>query len=47
MTMQSQHPTLDAAIALQSELAARAPEMEYARRLPADLAKKLAEGGLF
>ncbi|MEM6557389.1 MAG: acyl-CoA dehydrogenase family protein, partial [Pseudomonadota bacterium] len=47
MTMQSQHPTLDAAIALQSELSARAPEMEDARRLPADLAKKLAEGGLF
>ncbi|MEO1190063.1 MAG: acyl-CoA dehydrogenase family protein, partial [Pseudomonadota bacterium] len=47
MTMESHHPTLDAAKALQPELAARAQEMEEARRLPADLATKLAEGGLF
>lgn len=47
MTIQAQHPTLDAAIALQPELAARAAEMEEARRLPSDLAAKLAEGGLF
>jgi alkylation response protein AidB-like acyl-CoA dehydrogenase len=47
MTIESQHPTLDAARALQSELAARAQEMEDVRRLPADLAAKMAEGGLF
>lgn len=41
------HPTLDAARALQNELAERAQEMEDVRRLPADLATKLAEGGLF
>ncbi len=47
MTMEPHHPTLDAARALQDELAARAQEMEDVRRLPADLAAKLAEGGLF
>ena len=47
MTIQSEHPTLQAARALQSELSERAAEMEDARRLPADLAAKLAEGGLF
>lgn len=41
------HPTLDVARALQNELAERAQEMEDVRRLPADLATKLAEGGLF
>lgn len=47
MTILPNHPTLDAARALQSELAERAQEMEDVRRLPADLAAKLAEGGLF
>jgi len=47
MTLQSEHPTLDAARSLQSELSTRAQEMEDARRLPADLAAKLAEAGLF
>lgn len=47
MTIQSEHPTLQAARALQSELSERAAEMEDVRRLPADLAAKLAEGGLF
>lgn len=47
MTIDSHHPTLDAARALQSELSARALEMEDARRLPADLAAKLAGAGLF
>lgn len=47
MTIEPNHPTLDAARALQSELSQRAQEMEDVRRLPADLAAKLAEGGLF
>ena len=47
MTIEPKHPTLEAARALQSELAQRAAEMEEVRRLPADLARKLAEGGLF
>ena len=47
MNVQSKHPTLDAARALQPELFKRAQEMEDARRLPADLAAKLAEAGLF
>jgi len=47
MTIVPNHPTLDAARSLQPELAARAQEMEDVRRLPADLAAKLAEGGLF
>ncbi len=47
MTIQPDHPTLQAARALQSELSERAAEMEDVRRLPADLAAKLAEGGLF
>lgn len=47
MTLEPHHPTLDAARALQSELSQRAAEMEEVRRLPADLARKLAEGGLF
>lgn len=47
MTLETNHPTRDAALALQSELSARAQEMEDVRRLPADLAAKLAEGGLF
>lgn len=47
MTIQTEHPTLQAARALQSELSARAAEMEEVRRLPADLAEKLAAGGLF
>ncbi|MEM9843122.1 MAG: acyl-CoA dehydrogenase family protein, partial [Pseudomonadota bacterium] len=38
---------LDAARALQSELATRAAEMDEVRRLPRDLAEKLARGGLF
>ena len=47
MTIEPLHPTLSAARALQPELAARAAEMEEVRRLPADLAAKLAQGGLF
>lgn len=47
MTVASKHPTLDAARALQPELAKRAQEMEDVRRLPADLAQKMAEAGLF
>lgn len=47
MTRMDPHPTLTAALALQDELAARAAEMEEVRRLPADLADKLAECGLF
>ncbi len=47
MTRHDPHPTLTSAKALQSELRARAAEMEEVRRLPADLATKLAEGGLF
>lgn len=47
MTIQTEHPTLSAARALKSELFARAQEMEEVRRLPADLAAKLAEAGLF
>ena len=47
MTRQDPHPTLSAARALQPELAARAAEMEDVRRLPADLAAKMAEAGLF
>jgi alkylation response protein AidB-like acyl-CoA dehydrogenase len=47
MTIEPNHPTLDAARALQSELASRAQEMEEVRRLPADLAAKMAEAGLF
>ncbi len=47
MTIEPKHPTLEAALALQSELAQRAAEMDEVRRLPADLAQKLAEGGLF
>lgn len=38
---------LGAARALKPELAARAAEMEAARRLPADLAEKMAEAGIF
>ena len=41
MTLEANHPTLDAARALQTELATRAQEMEDVRRLPADLAAKL------
>ncbi|MEL8054558.1 MAG: acyl-CoA dehydrogenase family protein [Pseudomonadota bacterium] len=47
MTRIDPHPTLTSALSLQEELAARASEMETVRRLPADLAEKLAEGGLF
>lgn len=47
MTTHSPHPTLEAARALRSELSDRAAEMEEVRRLPSDLARKLAEGGLF
>ena len=47
MTLDPNHPTLDGARALQSELSSRAQEMEDVRRLPADLAAKLAEAGLF
>ncbi|MEM1086834.1 MAG: acyl-CoA dehydrogenase family protein [Pseudomonadota bacterium] len=47
MTRIDPHPTLTSALSLQEELAARASEMERVRRLPADLAEKLAEGGLF
>lgn len=47
MTIEPNHPTLDAARALQSELSQRAQEMEDVRRLPADLAANLADCGLF
>ena len=47
MTIEPIHPTLSAARALQPELTNRAQEMEDVRRLPADLAAKIAEGGLF
>ena len=47
MTLDVQNPTLDALRALQPELAARAAEMEEVRRLPADLAEKLAATGAF
>lgn len=47
MTRIEPHPTLAAALTLQPELAARAAEMEEVRRLPADLARKMAEAGLF
>jgi len=47
MTDTITHSTIDAARALQSELAQRAQEMEDVRRLPADLARKMAEAGLF
>ncbi|WOR14570.1 acyl-CoA dehydrogenase family protein [Hyphomonas sp. FCG-A18] len=47
MTRIDPHPTLAAALTLQPELAARAAEMEEVRRLPADLARKMAEAGLF
>jgi alkylation response protein AidB-like acyl-CoA dehydrogenase len=38
---------IEAARALQTEVRARAPEIEQARRLPADLAATLAKSGLF
>ena len=47
MTDKTAHPTLEAARALQSELSARAQEMEDARRLPTDVAGKMADAGLF
>ena len=47
MTRIDPHPTLAAALSLQPELAARSAEMEEVRRLPADLARKMAEAGLF
>lgn len=47
MTAKSKNPILDAARALQPELAERAQEMEEVRRLPADLARKMAEAGIF
>jgi hypothetical protein len=40
-------PPSDAILPLLPELAARAAEMEDARRLPADLAGKLAAAGVF
>ncbi len=40
-------PELEAARALAPEVSARAAEIEAARRLPADLARKFAEAGLF
>ena len=39
--------TLEAAKLLDAELRARADEMEEARRLPADLAEKMASSGIF
>src|SRR3990167_1479628 len=48
--MADTHPVPDPATALQpllAELAARAGEMETVRRLPADLARKLAATGVF
>nr|WP_070960751.1 acyl-CoA dehydrogenase family protein [Hyphomonas sp. Mor2] len=47
MTVTSENPVLSAAIALQPELAERAQEMEEVRRLPSDLAAKMAEAGIF
>ncbi len=40
-------PELDKARALAPEIESRAAEIESARRMPADLARKLAEAGLF
>jgi alkylation response protein AidB-like acyl-CoA dehydrogenase len=45
--MPDTHAPADALDALLPELAARAGEMEEARRLPADLARKLAATGVF
>lgn len=47
MTIASDNPVLDAARALQPEFAERAQEMEDVRRLPADLARKMAETSMF
>ena len=47
MTKADIHATLTAARALQTELAERVAEMEDVRRLPADLATKMAKAGLF
>ncbi len=47
MNAQIEPGVLTAARTLQGELAARAAEMETQRRLPRDLALKLAEAGLF
>ncbi|MEC7291387.1 MAG: acyl-CoA dehydrogenase family protein, partial [Pseudomonadota bacterium] len=47
MTSPSAQSVFAAARALQPELSARAQEMEDVRRLPADLAAKMAEAGLF
>lgn len=47
MTRHDPHPTLTSALSLQAEIAARADEMDEVRRLPADLARKMAQAGLF
>ncbi|MEO0545274.1 MAG: acyl-CoA dehydrogenase family protein, partial [Pseudomonadota bacterium] len=47
MTRLEDHPTLVAARRLAPELSAQADHMEQARRLPADLAKNIAQEGLF
>ena len=47
MTASTVNPILDAARALQPELTNRAQEMEDIRRLPADLAHKMADAGIF
>jgi alkylation response protein AidB-like acyl-CoA dehydrogenase len=47
MTPQDTHPLLEAARLIAPELAARCDEMEAARRLPFDLATKMAEAGFF
>lgn len=47
MALTSDIPVLDAARALQPEFAERAQEMEDVRRLPADLAQKMADAGIF
>lgn len=47
MTRLEDHPTLVAARRLAPELSAQADHMEQARRLPADLAKTIAQEGLF
>ena len=47
MALTSDISVLDAARALQPEFAERAQEMEDVRRLPADLAQKMADAGIF
>jgi len=45
--MPTKQETIDAALELQTELRARAPEMDEARRLPSDLAQTMVKAGMF